>query len=1030
MKVQNLAIIFLVIIIPLVLILSYYLNLQQDTLELQAEYDTKLAEATKEGIKAFEVNTVDWTNEKQNDRTNTIAMINAFITSLSNNLNISGTAKEFMTNYIPAIAATMYDGYYIYAPANVPVNKENHDGVQLFDDGTNTHTAVETDEEGKHLMLYEAKEGAGETYTYKFVNEDNVEITETLTNLTTDITKAKREYKHNLNSKISYSSVYRKTSGLNVVVNYTLDNRIYVYGKSGTETIDEDGYLVYFDTETVLPRITINTATPSDNRKESDITVKESIANTVYSKKVSDTITNKTEIQTEVLTEQIVYKDEISGQYRLGTFKYIYDIENQKLYYDEAEGDDGNFFILKTDKTRSYLKNGLNIKLGDSECKYKSVSVLVGDGETTQYKKIYQVLNGKDRGKWYINIKDDSDEARNGGMEEVDTEITLVNLAKLGLYDTANFAAIYKDYSAISYYVEAYAFTNWVKQNLGGQIESQRITYNETTNQYENKTITLNGLFNISQNNDPEKELSQLVQHKKEVMRDNINMNLNLSISNYNRNGEYDFKLPVLADSEWQQAFSNISLITFFQGVPIGLKYYNNYAIATSTTNREYVDPGEIYLRGDDINYHRVYCEKCKNVIYTGYRSVEYVLKEHIDGTNSIYYYEHDNITSADQNAETACYYCVVNKANYTAITDGMTDAAERTYKQAKSYNEALARERYYQYEKLRGKVGITITYDSNMVEGGRITDVIDVNLAAAGQPATNIQEAAPGETITITDKIPTITTSDGVKFVFQGWSLNKDATTPTWKALDQTIFTQDTVLYAIWTLKLDSLQWHKDYSWNKGESNSAPNPAGAGNISVIRINGNNVEMYGNGTNPGKGAAWLDWTYHDINIVEMTFEYDIDFGDSFNAAGILFNISDTNPSNDHDGELSGYMISFNETSAWGNSNNDGQKFRSAGTSTLWKFTYKKGANTDNMESLEQIRQLNIPKTGSMSIEISDTKYVIDVNSGQYIETVDVGSAVSVDKNAIGFFSDHYKHSCSQCGYFKIDNINIIIKQGS
>ena len=44
MKIQNLAIIFLVISIPLIVILSYYLNLQQKTLKLQAEYDTKLAE--------------------------------------------------------------------------------------------------------------------------------------------------------------------------------------------------------------------------------------------------------------------------------------------------------------------------------------------------------------------------------------------------------------------------------------------------------------------------------------------------------------------------------------------------------------------------------------------------------------------------------------------------------------------------------------------------------------------------------------------------------------------------------------------------------------------------------------------------------------------------------------------------------------------------------------------------------------------------------------------------------------------------
>ena len=134
MKIQNLSIIFLVITIPLIMILTYYLNLQRDTLELQAQYDAKLSEATKEGIKAFEVNTVDWSDNinPEATRKTMTATVNAFMTSLSNNLNISGTAKELMQNYIPAIAVTMYDGYYIYAPTYTPITKENTDGVQLF----------------------------------------------------------------------------------------------------------------------------------------------------------------------------------------------------------------------------------------------------------------------------------------------------------------------------------------------------------------------------------------------------------------------------------------------------------------------------------------------------------------------------------------------------------------------------------------------------------------------------------------------------------------------------------------------------------------------------------------------------------------------------------------------------------------------------------------------------------------------------------------------------------------------------------
>ena len=168
MKIQNLAIIFLVITIPLIVILSYYLNLQQKTLKLQAEYDTKLAESTKEGIKAFEVNTVDWSEwvsevSSEKIRDNVQATVNTFLTSLANNLNISGTAKEYMLNYIPAIAVTMYDGYYIYAPTYVPITVEDENGVQLFYDIESGNKNKVSQDSENSMILYEAKEGGKHT---------------------------------------------------------------------------------------------------------------------------------------------------------------------------------------------------------------------------------------------------------------------------------------------------------------------------------------------------------------------------------------------------------------------------------------------------------------------------------------------------------------------------------------------------------------------------------------------------------------------------------------------------------------------------------------------------------------------------------------------------------------------------------------------------------------------------------------------------------------------------------------------------
>lgn len=68
---------------------------------------------------------------------------------------------------------------------------------------------------------------------------------------------------------------------------------------------------------------------------------------------------------------------------------------------------------------------------------------------------------------------------------------------------------------------------------------------------------------------------------------------------------------------------------------------------------------------------------------------------KNISKNGSVYYYQHAD--DVNNNTETACYYCAVNKANYTKTTN-----SQIAYLQQKSYNEALARERYYQKEDIK----------------------------------------------------------------------------------------------------------------------------------------------------------------------------------------------------------------------------------------------------------------------------------------------------------------------------------------
>ena len=59
MKLQHIAVIFAIIVIPITLILSAYIGTQIDTASLQQSYNTKLMDATHDAVVAFELNTAN-----------------------------------------------------------------------------------------------------------------------------------------------------------------------------------------------------------------------------------------------------------------------------------------------------------------------------------------------------------------------------------------------------------------------------------------------------------------------------------------------------------------------------------------------------------------------------------------------------------------------------------------------------------------------------------------------------------------------------------------------------------------------------------------------------------------------------------------------------------------------------------------------------------------------------------------------------------------------------------------------------------
>ena len=85
MKLQNMTVIFSIIVIPITLILSAYIGIQIDTLALQQQYDTKLMDATHDAIVAFELNTINnqYSTNADSIRRDITAAVNTFCTSLA-----------------------------------------------------------------------------------------------------------------------------------------------------------------------------------------------------------------------------------------------------------------------------------------------------------------------------------------------------------------------------------------------------------------------------------------------------------------------------------------------------------------------------------------------------------------------------------------------------------------------------------------------------------------------------------------------------------------------------------------------------------------------------------------------------------------------------------------------------------------------------------------------------------------------------------------------------------------------------------
>ena len=211
----------------------------------------------------------------------------------------------------------------------------------------------------------------------------------------------------------------------------------------------------------------------------------------------------------------------------------------------------------------------------------------------------------------------------------------------------------------------------------------------------------------------------------------------------------------------------------------------------------------------------------------------------------------------------------------------------------------------------------------------------------------------------------------------------------------NQNIDTSDVKISAVQAEQVDLTN---SFTWGSDVSSSI------GSISIVN-NGQSVTMRGNPSNPGKNAIWIipDKQNEDQ---KFTFSYNIDFGDSFNAAGMLLKVK-------REGNvLTGYMLSFNNSN-W-NSASGGYN------GAIWEFNYVIGQNTVNMTKTLK-KGLSINKSGTLTVSTTDTEITIE---GGGLSSKVVYTLEKEFGNGYGFFSDHYSHGCDSIGSFTLQNINL------
>ena len=588
MKLQHIAIVFVIIILPITIIMSSYISNQIEAIEIQTAYDKNIISATYDAVKAFQINT---TNNKYSSISDSkIRDIEAAVNTFYNSLNISmreySQSAQDIETYTPALLFTLYDGYYIYSSYN-----------NVYD------TRYEGNDEKVSIDL----------------NEKN--------------------YQSGLKPYVYYSAKYKLRNGNIIVVNYTLDNAITVYGDFGGNG-ENDGYVTKSGYLINPDYVTIN---PDYLRGDT------SIENMTLMYGDPNKPSEQIEIAPETLTEHLItIQEQGDGTTTTaeGDYTYIFH-QNSKIYQDYTVDANGNKLLLY----------------------YDSDGNVVTENQTNS--GIPVIFWYQNYEKTYINDPAIREYARDCKMLST---------------------------SAFEYYYEAKIFSEWVREYLGdidqddtirnedgittiGEARNSQTENGEEPEEYLSENTGDAKIFYADEENDPMLSGSAFNNHRLAVIRKSIETSLNTVISNFKSLMLYEYAMPVIAEDDWYRILNNVSMVAFMQGMSIGYRDYNNYAIVTNNVNKEVVKTENIYIvaketepNANNREYHQPGCKELISGFANGslevigaYPTASFQRQtvKVSEGNEEHFYYQ-----ACEGDTLTGCYNCIVNATGDYDIDD------------------------------------------------------------------------------------------------------------------------------------------------------------------------------------------------------------------------------------------------------------------------------------------------------------------------------------------------------------------------